>query len=337
MLPATALGGGETIMAKIFGRLGFVPLVLLALSASASGQDYPSKPIRMVVPFPAGGVVDFVARHIGQKMADSMGQAVVVENRVGAGGTIATEATARSAPDGYTVLVVFDSHAVNPYIYKNLRYDIFKDLASVSLVAQIPLAFMSPRSFAANTIADVVRMAKEKPGALSYGSPGPGTSGHLAAEQFKLLAGVDILPVPYRGGAPLLTALLGEQVPFGIAAPTAFLSNIADGKLKALAVTGRQRSPALPNVPTMIEVGYPALDSGAWVGVVVATGTPIAVIGRLNSEVDKAVKDPALSKIFLEQMIEPVGSTPAAFDAFLHAEHDKWGKVIKDAKLDLQP
>ena len=324
-------------MAKIFGRLGFVSLVLLALSASASGQDYPSKPIRMVVPFPAGGVVDFVARQIGQKMADSMGQPVIVENRVGAGGTIATEATARAAPDGYTVLVVFDSHAVNSHIYKNLRYDIFKDLVSVSLVAQIPLALMTPRSFAANTIADVVRMAKEKPGALNYGSPGPGTSGHLAAEQFKLLAGVDILHVPYRGGAPLLTALLGEQVQLGIAAPTAFLSNVADGKLKALAVTGRQRSPALPNVPTLIEAGYPALDSGAWVGVVVTAGTPAAVIARLNSEVAKAVKDPTLSNVFFKQMIEPVGSTPSVFDAFLRAEHDKWGKVIKDAKLDLQP
>jgi tripartite-type tricarboxylate transporter receptor subunit TctC len=270
-------------------------------------------------------------------MADSMGQAVVVENRAGAGGTIATEAAARAAPDGTTVLMVFDSHAVNPYIYKNLRYDIFKDLASVSLVAQIPLAFMSPRSFAANTVPELVRMAKEKPGALSYGSPGPGTSGHLAAEQFKLLAGVDILPVPYRGGAPLLTALLGEQVPFGIAAPSAFLSNITDGKLKALAVTSRQRSPALPNVPTMTEAGYPAIDSGAWVGMVVAAGTPAAVIERLNSEVAKAVKDPTLSKVFSDQMVEPIGSTPAAFDAFLRAQHDKWGKVIKDAKLDLQP
>ena len=198
---------------RLFGRWGFVPVVLLALSASASGQDYPTKPIRMVVPYPAGGVVDFVARQIGQKMADSMGQPVVVENRVGAGGTIATEATAKSAPDGYTVLVVFDTHAVNPHVYKNLRYDTFKDLASVSLVAQIPLALMSYRGFAANTVADVVRMAKEKPGALNYGSPSAGTSGHLAAEQFKLLAGVDILHVPYRGGAPLLTALLGEQVP----------------------------------------------------------------------------------------------------------------------------
>ncbi len=323
--------------ARTFGRFGFVPLLLLALSASAFGQDYPAKPIRLVVPYPAGGVVDFVARQIGQKMAVSMGQTVVVENRVGAGGTIAADATAKAAPDGYTVMMVFDSHAVNPHIYKNLRYDTFKDLAAVSLVAQIPLAFMSPRGYAANTVADVVRMAKQKPGALSYGSPSAGTSGHLAFEQFKLLAGVDILHVPYRGGAPLLTALLGEQVPLGIAAPTAFLSNIADGKLKALAVTGKQRSPALPNVPTMIEAGYPALDSGAWIGVVVATGTPVAIIGRLNSEIAKAVKDPALSKIFLDQMIEPVGSTPAAFGAFLRAEHDKWGTVIKDAKLDFRP
>jgi tripartite-type tricarboxylate transporter receptor subunit TctC len=322
--------------AMTFGRFGFVPLLLLALSGSAFGQDYPTKPIRLVVPYPAGGVVDFVARQIGQKMAVSMGQAVVVENRVGAGGTIATEATAKAAPDGYTMLMVFDSHAVNPHIYKNLRYDTFKDLAAVSLVAQIPLAFMSYRGFAANSVADVVRMAKEKPGALSYGSPSAGTSGHLAFEQFKLLAGIDILHVPYRGGAPLLTALLGEQVPMGIAAPTAFLTNISDGKLKALAVSGKQRSPALPNVPTMIEVGYPALDSGAWIGAVVATGTPAAIIARLNSEVAKAVKDPALSKIFLDQMIEPVGSTPAAFGAFLRAEHDKWGKVIKDAKLDLR-
>src|SRR5262245_6245446 len=324
-------------MAKTIGRLGFVALILLALSGSVSGQDFPTRPIRLVVPYPAGGVVDFVARHIGQKIADSMGQPVVVENRVGAGGTIATDATAKSAPDGYSVLMVFDTHAVNPHIYKNLRYDTFRDLAAVSLVAQIPLAFMTHRGFGANTIADVVRMAKEKPGTLSYGSPSAGTSGHLAAEQFKLVAGADILHVPYRGGAPLLTALLGEQVQLGIAASSAFLYNIADGKLKALAVTSRQRSPALPNAPTLIETGYTALDSGAWIGVVGAAGTPAAVIGRLNSEIAKAGKDSTLSKIFLDQMVEPVGSTPEAFDAFLRAEHDKWGKVIKDAKLDLRP
>jgi tripartite-type tricarboxylate transporter receptor subunit TctC len=324
-------------MATMLGRLGLVPLVFLALSGVASGQGYPTKPIRMLVPYPAGGVIDFVARQVGQKMSDAMGQPVVVENRVGASGSIGTEAAAKSAPDGYTVLVVFDTHAVNPHVYKNLRYDTFKDLTAVSLVAQIPLAFMSYRGFHSNSIGDLVQMAKEKPGALSYGSPSPGTSGHLAAEQFKLLAGVDILHVPYRGGAPLLTALLGEQVQLGVAAPGAFVSNIADGKLKALAVTGRKRSPALPNVPTMIEAGYDALDSGAWIGLVVAAGTPTAIIARLSDEVAKAVKEPALSKIFLEQTIEGVGSSPSEFEAFLRAEHDKWGKVIKDAKLELQP
>jgi tripartite-type tricarboxylate transporter receptor subunit TctC len=324
-------------MATMLGRLGLVPLVFLALSGVASGQGYPTKPIRMLVPYPAGGVIDFVARQVGQKMSDAMGQPVVVENRVGASGSIGTEAAAKSAPDGYTVLVVFDTHAVNPHVYKNLRYDTFKDLTAVSLVAQIPLAFMSYRGFHSNSIGDLVQMAKEKPGALSYGSPSPGTSGHLAAEQFKLLAGVDILHVPYRGGAPLLTALLGEQVQLGVAAPGAFVSNIADGKLKALAVTGRKRSPALPNVPTMIEAGYDALDSGAWIGLVVAAGTPTAIIARLSDEVAKAVKEPALSKIFLEQTIEGVGSSPSEFEAFLRAEHDKWGKVIKDAKLELPP
>jgi tripartite-type tricarboxylate transporter receptor subunit TctC len=326
-----------TMLRTMLGRLGVVPLVFLALTGVASGQGYPTKPIRMLVPYPAGGVIDFVARQIGQKMSDAMGQPVVVENRVGASGSIGTEAASKSAPDGYTVLVVFDTHAVNPHVYKNLRYDTFKDLTAVSLVAQIPLAFMSHRGFHSNSIGDLVRMAKEKPGALSYGSPSPGTSGHLAAEQFKLLAGVDILHVPYRGGAPLLTALLGEQVQLGVAAPGAFVSNIADGKLKALAVTGRKRSPALPNVPTMIEAGYDALDSGAWIGLVVAAGTPTAIIARLSDEVARAVKEPALSKIFLEQTIEGVGSTPSEFEAFLRAEHDKWGKVIKDAKLELQP
>jgi tripartite-type tricarboxylate transporter receptor subunit TctC len=324
-------------MTTLLKRLAFAPLLSLALTGAAAAQDYPAKPIRMVVPFPAGGVVDFVARQIGQKMSAAMGQSVIVENRAGASGSIATEATAKSAPDGYTVLVVFDTHAVNPHVYKNLRYDTFKDLAGVSLVAQIPLAFMSYRNFQANSIADVVRMAKEKPGALSYGSPGPGTSGHLAAEQLKLLTGIDMLHVPFRGGAPLLTALLGEQVQLGVAAAGAFVANITGGKLKALAVTGRQRSRALPNVPTMIEAGYPTLNSGAWIGLVVATGTPAAVVKRLSDEANKAVKDPALSKVFLEQTVEPVGTTPMEFDAFLRAEHDKWGKVIKDAKLDLQP
>lgn len=317
--------------------LACAALATVMLGGAACAQDYPNKPIRMLVPFPAGGVVDLVARHVGQKMTESMGQQVVIDNRAGASGAIATETTAKAPPDGYTIMAVFDTHAVNPHVNKNLRYDTFKDLQSVSLVAQIPLALMAYPSLPANSVADVLRMAKEKPGSLSYGTPGAGTSGHLATEQLKLLAGVDILHVPFRGGAPLMTALLGEQVQLGMAAPGAFMSNIRDGKLKVLAMTGRQRAAALPNVPTMAEAGFPALDSGAWIGIVAPAGTPEPVIARLNSEVVKALKSPDLAKLFLDQTIEPVGSTPAEFDAFLKAEHDKWGKVIKDAKLDLQP
>jgi len=315
------------------------PALLSALAilfcSGAIAQDYPSKPIRMVVPFPAGGVVDYVARQVSQKMSESMAQTIVVENRPGASGAIATEAVAKSPADGCTLLVVFDSHAVNPHVLKDLRYDIFKDFQSVSLVAQIPLAFMTYPSFPANTVADLLREAKSK--SLNYGTPGTATSGHLATEQLKGLAKVDMQHVPFRGGAPLMTALLGEQVQLGVAAPGAFMSNLRDGKLKAIAVTGKKRSPALPNVPTMAEAGFPALDSGAWIGLLAPAGTPATVVDKLNKEVVKAVRDPEVSKLLLEQTVEPVGSTPKELDQFLRSEHDKWGKVISDAKLNLKP
>ncbi len=316
----------------------FIRAALLSVffcSSGAMAQDYPSKPIRMVVPFPAGGVVDYVARQVSQRMSESMGQTIVVENRPGASGAIATEAVAGSPADGYTLLVVFDSHVVNPHVLKNLRYDIFKDLQSVSLMAQIPLAIMTYPKFPAETVSDMLREAKAK--SLNFGTPGTGTSGHLAMEQLKLLANVDMLHVPFRGGAPLMTALLGEQVQLGVAAPGAFMSNIRDGKLKAIAVTGKQRSPALPNVPTMAEAGFPALDSGAWIGLLAPAGTPAAVIDKLNKEVVKAVRHPEVSKLLLEQTVESVGSTPAEFDQFLRDEYNKWGKVVSDAKLDLKP
>ena len=320
---------------KTFVRTALLSALAIFSCSGAMAQDYPSKPIRMVVPFPAGGVVDYVARQVSQRMSESMGQTIVVENRPGASGAIATEAVAGSPADGYTLLVVFDSHVVNPHVLKNLRYDIFKDLQSVSLIAQIPLAVMTYPKFPADTVADMLREAKTK--SLNFGTPGTGTSGHLAMEQLKLLANVDMLHVPFRGGAPLMTALLGEQVQLGVAAPGAFMSNIRDGKLKAIAVTGKQRSPALPNVPTMAEAGFPALDSGAWIGLLAPAGTPAAVVDKLNKEVVKAVRHPDVSKLLLEQTVESVGSTPAEFDQFLRDEYNKWGKVVSDAKLNLNP
>jgi tripartite-type tricarboxylate transporter receptor subunit TctC len=320
---------------KTVVKAAVVSALALFFCGGAIAQDYPSKPIRMVVPFPAGGVVDYVARQVGQRMSESMGQTIVVENRAGASGALATEGVASSPADGYTLLVVFDSHVVNPHVLKDLRYDIFKDLQSVSLIAQIPLALMTYPTFPANTVSDLLREAKSK--SLNYGTPGAGTSGHLAMEQLKLLANVDMLHVPFRGGAPLMTALLGEQVQLGVAAPGAFMSNIRDGKLKAIAVTGKQRSPALPNVPTMAEAGFPALNSGAWIGLLVPAGTPAAVVDKLNKEVVKAVRHPEVSTALLQQTVEPVGSTPKEFDQFLRAEYEKWGKVVSDAKLSLKP
>ncbi|MCC6155414.1 MAG: tripartite tricarboxylate transporter substrate binding protein [Candidatus Hydrogenedentes bacterium] len=316
-------------------KAALVSALALFFCSDAIAQEYPSKPIRMVVPFPAGGVVDYVARQVSQRMSESMGQTIVVENRAGASGALATEAVASSPADGYTLLVVFDSHVVNPHILKNLRYDIFKDLQSVSLVAQIPLALMTYPKFPADTVSDLLREAKTR--SLNYGTPGAGTSGHLAMEQLKLLANVDMLHVPFRGGAPLMTALLGEQVQLGVAAPGAFMSNIRDGKLKAIAVTGKQRSPALPDVPTMAEAGFPALDSGAWIGLLVPAGTPQAVVNKLNKEVVMAVRHPEVRKLLLEQTVESVGSTPEEFDQFLRAEYKKWGKVVSDAQLNLKP
>ena len=314
-------------------------VIISALSLFSCGvvaaQEYPSKPIRIVVPFPAGGVVDYVARQVGKKMSELMAQTVVVENRPGASGALATEAVARSPADGYTLLVVFDSHVVNPHMLKNIRYDIFKDFQPVSLLAQIPLALMTYPKFEAETVADLLRAAKTTK--LNYGSPGSGTSGHLAMEQLKLLANVDMLHVPFRGGAPLMTALLGEQVQLGVAAPGAFISNIREGKLKVIAVTGKQRSPALPKVPTMAEAGFPTLDSGAWIGLLAPAGTPASVVDKINSAAVKAVQDPELKKLLLDQTIELVGSTSADFDKFLRAEYNKWGKVVSDAKLNSKP
>ena len=309
----------------------------LALTAGLAGaQGWPAKPVRLVVGFPPGGIVDVTARQLGQKLQDALGQPFLVENRAGAGGSIATDHVAKAPADGYTLLMAFDTHAVNPHIYRKLPFDTLKDFAPVSLVGRIPLAFVAHPSFPAGDVAGLIKLAREKPGALSYGSVGAGSSGHLAAEQFKLLAGIDLLHVPYKGGAPAVTAVLGEQVSLIVFAAGAAVPHIKAGKLKGLAVTGRSRSGALPNVPTMAEQGYPQLDSGAWMGIVAPAGTPAAVVAKLQAEVARAVKDAAIAQKLADQAVELVGGTPQEFGAFIRAEHDKWGKLIRDAKLNIE-
>ncbi len=313
-----------------------VAWLAVAVVTGAAAQAFPSKPIRMVVPFAPGGVVDVTARQLGPKLSELLGQPVLIENRSGAGGTIAADFVAKSAPDGHTLLVAFDSHAVNPHIYKSeLRYDTFKDLAPVSFIGNIPLLLATYPSFAANDMASFLQVAKSKPGTVSYASVGAGSSGHLAAEQLKLLANVDMLHVPFKGGAPALSALMGEQVQLIVFAAGAGVPLVHSGKIKPLAVSGKRRSSALPLVPTMAEAGYPQLDSGAWMGLLAPAGTPPGVVARLNSELSKVLKDPELVKKLADQAVDLSSSTPDELGTLIRAEHDKWGKVIKDAKLNV--
>ncbi len=311
-------------------------VLALGLTGPAAGQAFPSKPIRLVVPFAPGGVVDTTARQLGPKLSEALGQPVLIENRAGAGGTLAADHVAKSPPDGHTLLVAFDSHAVNPHIYKSeLRYDTFKDLAPVTFIGSIPLLLATSPNFPANDMPALLSLARSKPGTISYASVGAGSSGHLAAEQLKLLAKVDMLHVPFKGGAPALNALMGEQVQLIVFAAGAGVPLVRSGKIKALAVSGKRRSSALPGVPTMAEAGYPQLDSGAWMGVLTAAGTPAPVIARLNAEFAKILKDPDMAKRLADQAVELASSTPEEMGALVRSEHDKWGKVIKDANLNV--
>jgi tripartite-type tricarboxylate transporter receptor subunit TctC len=313
-----------------------IAMLGLAFAGGVAAQAFPSKPIRLVIPFAPGGVVDVTARQIGPKLSEALGQPVLIDNRSGAGGTLAADHAAKSAPDGHTLLVAFDSHAVNPHIYKqDLRYDTFKDFAPISFIGSIPLLLATSPAFPAKDIPSFIQVAKSKPGTISYASVGAGSSGHLAAEQLKLLANVDMLHIPYKGGAPALSALMGEQVQLIVFAAGAGVPLVRSAKIKALAVSGTRRSSALPGVPTMAEAGYPQLDSGAWMGLLAPAGTPAPVIARLNSELAKVLNDPELIKKLADQAVDLSSSTPEELGSLIRAEHDKWGKVIRDAKLNV--
>ncbi|MBM3341480.1 MAG: tripartite tricarboxylate transporter substrate binding protein [Betaproteobacteria bacterium] len=310
----------------------------LAPGGTAAAQAYPSKPIRIVVPFPAGGLVDTVTRHIAARLPDGLGQkgiTIVVDNRGGAAGTLGTAIVAAAPPDGYTLLMVLDSHAVNPHIYKNLRFNIFTDFAAVAGVANSPLVVVTHPSLPVKKLQELITLARTKPAALTYASPGAGSSGHLAAEQLKLLARIDMLHVPYKGGAPALADLLGGQVHLSVMAAAVPVPHIRTNKLRALAVTGAQRSGALPGIPTAAEAGFPQLDSGAWVGLLAPAGTPPAIVSRLSAAVAGLLKEPDNRTMLAEQALDVVASTPAEFGALIRAEHDKWGRLIEAAKLKI--
>ncbi len=310
-------------------------LALVALGASA--QAYPTRSIRLVVPFPAGGTTDILARAAAQKLTESMGQSVVVDNRPGAAGNIGADIVAKSAPDGYTLLMgTVGTHAINASLYSKMPYDHVKDFTPIVLVAGVPNVLVVNPAVPVNSVGDLINLAKAKPGSINFASSGSGTSIHLSGELFKTMAGVDMTHVPYKGSSPALTDLMGGQVQVMFDNLPSSLPQIKAGKLRAVAVTSVKRAPALPDVPTIAESGLPGFEASSWFGILGPAGTPANVVSRINAEVNKWLQSPEAREHLLAQGAESAGGTPERFAAHIRAETDKWAKVVKasGAKVD---
>jgi tripartite-type tricarboxylate transporter receptor subunit TctC len=312
--------------ARLFlAALAFIPL-------SAGAQGYPERTIKLVVPFPAGGATDLVARAVSQKLADALGKPVIVENRPGAAAAIGTDFVAKSAPDGYTLLMGISSSMVVGPVYSKVPYDPVRDFAPISILTVSPFAVVVRPSLPARTVPDLISLAKAQPGRLNMASFGSGSSSHLAGELFKSMAAINMTHVPYKGGAPALQDLLGGSVDVMFDIVSSVRPHIASGKLRGLAVTGLKRSPAAPDLPTAAET-IPGFEASAWFGILAPAGTPSEVVGRLNKELVRIVKGPELQQLFSAQAMEPVGSTPEQFAETIKQDLAKWSKVIRDAGI----
>jgi tripartite-type tricarboxylate transporter receptor subunit TctC len=309
-------------------------LIILALAAShaALAQTYPTKPVRVVVPFPPGGGTDIVARTVTPKMAEILGQPFVIENRAGAGGNIGTDAVAKAPADGYTLLVASASTAINVTLVPNLSWKI-SDFAPVVLMVVNNHLLAAHPSVPASNVRELLALAKAKPGQVTYASYGTGSSAHLTAELFKLMAGVDLLHVPYKGAAPAVNDLLGGQVNIIFADVAAMLSHLKSGKLKALGIGAAKRFEGLPDVPTIAESGVPGFEAGGFLGLVAPAGTPPAAIQALNAAAQKSLAQPEVRDRLVGLASPPVGGTPEQFGSHLQREIDKWARVIRAANI----
>ena len=304
-----------------------------ALSGIATAQSYPVRPVRVIVPYSPGGPTDVCARLIAQRLSDQLGKQFYVENITGAGGNIGTGQAARSAPDGYTILITVNSYVINPTLYDKVPYDALKDFAAVTLVAIFQSAMLVNPSVPANDVAELVALIKANPNKYSFASPGFGTPSHLLGEQFRVAAGLDLVHVPYGGSGQVITSVVAGNTPIGFAALSAAVPLILDGKLRALAVMSNQRSQAVRDLPTIKEAGYPDLDGDAWVGVMVPTGTPNDIVALLHHEIVKIIALPEMKERLAAIGLEPVGDSPEEFSAQMKVEMEKWAKVIKAAKI----
>ena len=301
----------------------------LSVQAPAWAQPYPHKPLHLVVPFPPGAGTDMFARVVANKLGDSMGQQVVVENKPGGGATIGTEFVARSAPDGYTLLISTASHAINPSVFSRLRYDTLKDFVSVTELATVPIVLVVNPSVPARSVKDLVDLAKAAPAKLNMGSSSNGTVFHLAGELFKSMAGIDMVHIPFSGGGPALMALLGGQIDVLFETSLTVQAYAKAGKLRILAVGSEQRAPGLPDVPTMAESGFPGFSAENWYGIYAPAGTPREIVMKLNHEIVKALNLPDVKERFASQGANLVGNTPEQHTAFLKAEMGKWNRIVR--------
>jgi len=313
-------------------RTAAVAAFMVAATSAASAQSFPSRPVHIFVPYPAGGGVDVLTRTLGDVVSKQWGQSVVVENRPGAGGVIASQAVVTAAPDGYTLIMVASGHATNPLLYPKIPYDTFKDFTPISLLASSPNILLVRADSPFKTMADLIEAAKAKPGSLSFAHAGTGTSTHLAGELLKSLAKIDLNAIPYKGGAPSINDLLGGQIPMSFNNGPESVGQLEAGTLRALAVTTADRAPFLPNVPSMSEA-VPGYDTGVWWGLLGPANMPADVLAKLSHDFVAALNTDAVKERLGKLGALPIGSSPQQFDARIHADYEKWGPIIKAAGM----
>lgn len=334
----TTIGSRRSVLRTMAATLAMGTLTLAGMTGNAiaqansntMAQAFPNKPITIIVPFPAGGTTDILARIVGQNMSEQFGQTVVIDNRAGAGGNIGSQAVARAPADGYTLLMgTVGTHSINPHLYANMPFDPIKDFAPLSRVAMVPNLLVVNPSRPYRSVKELIAYAKANPGKVNFASSGNGTSIHLSGELFRQMAQLDMQHVPYRGSSPAVTDLVGGQVDIMFDNMPSAISHVRAGKLIPLAVTTSTRSPELPDVPTIAESGLPGYEATSWFGLFAPAQTPPDVIRTLHTAIDKALQDPAVIAQFTKQGAQANRETPESFAAFIKSENEKWSKVVK--------
>ena len=316
--------------------LAAATLAVAGMGSALAADAYPDKPLTMIVPFSAGGTTDILARIVGQALGQELGQTIIIENKPGAGGNIGAQQASRAKADGYTLFMgTVGTHAINQALYKKLPYDPVKDFAPLSRVANVPNLLVAHPSRPYKTVQEMIAYAKKHPGEVTYGSPGSGASPHVSGALFQSMTGAEMTHVPYKGSAPAISDLLGNQIAVMFDNMPSAIQHVRSGKLRPIAVTTAKRSPELPDVPTIAEAGVPGYEATSWFGLWAVAGTPAPILTKLQAALTKVLKDPAVAKKIADQGGEVVIETPAQFDAFIKSEAAKWGKVVKESGAEV--